>query len=505
MPRSKDKTLNAVVVKNNRTKGHPLVAVVEGKTRQIEDLLSRAPEKTLWAEQMLQGASRELEKLEPVSDTQIKQIFPRASPTVMQDPLKVVDKTRIHDNIRRDNTTPLALFIFCYFMLGKENTISMGLNRKYANEKRKQEAMAEIQNNEEYLDILEDIMNRDDDIDLQTRKLELIFSGSAFGRSVGVMQYDKSGLPARIIPLSSTRLGRVWVDKKTWEFLGVEYNDYTRDKRILLAKDIIHYECNDVGITPKSRYYGMAMLESLMAVGERNRVANEIAKPEIHRRMWAPIMLVKTNTKSQKLLNSVRDAFASPGKTVIYNDHIEVQVVSLQHDLEKLNNSTKEGEKDIFRGCTVPLGIGFQDEQNRATLEGTLLQWYEGTLNYKRAHLDSVMWHQYYKPQLQKIFLERHIIGMPFRIVTEYTNISTSGFLDKGSTMLGYFNAGLVNGPIARTEAGLEKWNDDMAEWEQNKKTLSNNMVTQEMDMEADQQGITGIEDISKKPLTTNR
>src|SRR6185369_8025439 len=147
-------------------------------------------------------------------------------------------------------------------------------NRIYANEQRKQEHLKEIMEGPEspgYLDIMELIMNRDNDMNLQQRKLELVFSGTSFGRSVQIKQYDKKNRVCGLIPLSSTRMGRVWVDKD-WTFLGVEYNDYSRDKRILLAKDIIHYENNDMVITPRGRYYGTSMLEPLMSIGERNRV-----------------------------------------------------------------------------------------------------------------------------------------------------------------------------------------------------------------------------------------
>ena len=71
----------------------------------------------------------------------------------------------------------------------------------------------------------------------------------------------------------------------------MEYNDYTTDKRILLAKDVLHYEENDFSITPNSRYYGMSLAEPSIAIGERNRAANEIAIPEIMKRYFTPLML----------------------------------------------------------------------------------------------------------------------------------------------------------------------------------------------------------------------
>lgn len=515
MPRSKS-TANDT----QRKRSNPLVATVDPNNILLENLLSRSPSKTDWAEKMLQGGSEyELEKLEPLSETELRRFFPHATATAMKDPLTQADKQRIHDNIRRDPYTAIALFTYSYCMLGPESMITMGLNRKYANEQRKKDHMAEIQNNPDYLDIIEDIMNRDDDMSLQTRKLELVFQGSAFGRSVAIKKYDKRMLPCKLIPLSPTRLGRVWVDRD-WTFLGVEYNDYSRDKRILLAKDIIHYENNDMMITPRSRYYGMSMLEPVMSIGERNRVANEIAMPEIMRKHWAPILLVKVNTGSQTKINQIRDIFSMPGKTQVYNDEIEVTQVALQHDLEKLMLAVENGGKDINRACTVPQGIGWSYDPNHATMENSLLAWYNGVLAFKRSHFDIVMWDQFYKPQLEQIFNERMINKipdtgglvdylvqnapnqekppLPFRIVTEFKNIKTTGFLELSSALLGWEAANIISKEIARTEGGLGQYNDDMAEQEQKQQALGNNMLSMEQQMMNNAaQGIPGVKPIN--------
>jgi len=474
-----------------------------------EDIFSKVPSMTDWTREALQGAASqyELEKLTPLSEKELKRIFPEATATVMRDPLTTQDKTRIHDNIRRDPYTGIALFTYCYFMLGPDSTITLGLNKRYANEERKADAMAAIQDNAEYLDLIEDVMQRDDAMDLQQRKLQLVFQGAAFGRSVAIKKYDKQNLPCDLIPLSSTRLGRVYVDRD-WKFIGVEYNDYTRDKRILLAKDIVHYENNDMMITPRSRYYGMSMLEPIMAIGERNRVANEIAMPEIMRKMWAPILLIKVNSGSQTRINQIRDIFSMPGKTQIYNDEIEVTQVALQHDLEKLQTAVENGAKDEFRACTVPQGIGWSYDPNHATMENSLLAWYNGVLAFKRSHLDSVMWLQFYKPQLETIFENRMVAripetgglvdylvqnaqtlqgnerpDLPFRITTQFNNIKTTGFLDQSSALLGWYDAGIINKEIALKEGGMEQYIDDMAEEDDKKVQLGANMLQAEMNM----------------------
>jgi hypothetical protein len=489
--RSEPKKTIALIQSNNK-KHNPILMTLDEKESTIENFFTRRPESTEWATKYLGGASlEELDQYAPVDEKQLRAIFPGAVATKMVDPLSTTDKIRIHENVRRDGGTKLALSLLSYFMLGKNTTISLGLPRRYANKDRENKALQMIQNNDTYLDMLEEIMNRDDDLDMIQRQIALIASAHAFGRAVMVRQYDGEGFPKRYIPLSSARLGRWWVNRKDWQPLGVEYKDYTKSKRILLIKDIVHYEVDDWHITPNSLYYGMSTAENVIAIGERNRVANETSMPEIIKSLWAPIMLVKTTgPRSAQKMREIISNFKR-GKTIFYNDDIEITVIPLTHDLEKLNLVTKDGEKAILRAFTVPIGTAFEDDPNRATLEKSLEQWYNGPLKFKRSQFDQVMWKQHYKPQVEKMMPVGEEI--PFRIETQFENIRIDSFLDTSSALLGWVNAGLINGDIARTEANLGKYNDDMNAEALKKVTLGNNMVTQEMEMDMQGQGIQGV------------
>jgi len=497
-----------------KTKRHNPLAI--SLDSSIEDFFTKAPEKTQWftdlLDHSLKGAAYNavdyLDKIDPLSESQLKAIFPNATPTQMQDPLTTVTKGRLHDNVRRDPSTQRGLLVLIQFLLGKEINTVIDVNRKFANEQRKKAELDAISNNEQYLDILEDISNRDEEVGLYQRLSELVFSAEAFGRSVQVKKYDKKGYPCELIPLASTRLGRVWVDRKNWHFLGVEYLDYPRNNRILLAKDIIHHEVNDFHITPNSRYFGMPSIESSMSIGERNRSANEIAVPEIMKRMFAPIMLVKTMTKSEAKLTEIRDKWKA-GKTLFINDDITAEAVPLQHDLQKMIEAVREGSKDIYRGLTIPLVVAFQDEQNRATGEGAMIQWYESALEFKRRQLNNVLWQQWYKPQLEQIFKDNEInkiaqqggvmnylleratnpqeITLPFKVKLEFSNIKTTGFLDTAAAVAQFHDRQLLTGDMARNEAGLGKYNNEMAEYEQMK--IQNNSMMDSLYPNPDQQG----------------
>jgi hypothetical protein len=484
MPKRAEPKKTVALITSNNKKHNPILMTLDEKESTIENFFTRRPEATEWAQKYLGGASLdELDQYAPVDEKQLRAIFPGAIATKMVDPLSSTDKIRIHENVRRDGGTKLALSILSYFMLGKNTTISLGLPRRYANKARETAALQMIQNNDTYLDMLEAIMNRDDDLHMTQRQIALIASAHAFGRAVQVRQYDGEGFPIRYIPLASARLGRVWVDKKTWKFLGVEYKDYVKNKRILLAKDIIHYEVDDWHITPNGLYYGMATAENVIAIGERNRVANETSMPEIIKNHWAPIMLVKTSgPRSASKMREIMSHFKR-GKTLFYNDDITVEVIPLTHDLEKLNTITKDGVKEILRTFTVPIGLTFEDDPNRATLEKSLQSWYDGSLKFKRNHFDQeVMWDQHYRPQIIRM-LPEGTDKPPFRIVTEFENIRTDSFLDTSQALLGWHQAGLINGDIARTEGNLGKYNDDMNAEALKKVVLGNDMLAQEQAM----------------------
>jgi hypothetical protein len=212
--------------------------------------------------------------------------------------------------------------------------------------------------------------------------------------------------------------------------------------------------------------------------------------------------------------------FSMPGKTQIFNDDIEVTQIDVVPHLDMLNAALENGNQDNFRGMTVPQGIGWPEDPNHATMENSLLSWYNGVLAFKRSHLDSVLWLQLYKPQLKQIWSERQMATMvdqaamynglmqraendalgrpqlPFRITTEFKNIKTTGFLELSSALLGWQAAGIITNEIALKEGGLGQYVDDMAEEDAKKITLGNDLLQQDQAM-MQSPGIQGVKPIN--------
>ena len=88
-----------------------------------------------------------------------------------------------------------------------------------------------------------------------------------------------------------------------------------------------------------------------------------------------------------------------------------------------LTTCLENGNKDNFRGMTVPQGIGWPEDPNHATMENSLLAWYNGVLAFKRSQFDEVMWNQWYKPQLELIWNDRQMSSLRLADMTTQVNM----------------------------------------------------------------------------------
>ena len=117
-----------MVVVEDKNTGEIGVAFLEGPAEYLNEMFAKGPAKTEYGAQMsrlMSGASgtiseSELDKTTPINEKQLWSIFPHAVATKMNDPLTHIDKTRIHDNIRRDGATKRALLFIAYFMMPQE-------------------------------------------------------------------------------------------------------------------------------------------------------------------------------------------------------------------------------------------------------------------------------------------------------------------------------------------------------------------------------------------------
>ena len=136
-----------------------------------------------------------------------------------KDPYTEDEKKILTRKLRREPATRRALDILAEFTLGERTELVMDTPNAYADQKRQDEAIKTLTSDPILIDYLDELATIDEKVNATDRFTELLISGENFGRAVLVKQYDEDGIPIRLIPLASIRLGKVFCDAETWELL----------------------------------------------------------------------------------------------------------------------------------------------------------------------------------------------------------------------------------------------------------------------------------------------
>lgn len=424
-----------------------------------------------------------------LNQAQLKRAYPYA--VALTNPLTYDFLARVHDNIRRDGAPRRCIKTIVTFMLGKRPKPELDTKQHFASEDDKKIALKELQQDTNNQELLTRLMDIDKNCNVRKAWKSLAFLGMAYGRAVCVKQYDNEHLPKNLIVLSSLRLGQVWVDSRDWRFLGVEYLDYSTERRILQAKDIIHYEYDDYPITPNSRYFGMPIFEGLTALIESNRITSEVVIPELSKKAFAPQQLIVVpDAKSKEKLAEIASLIV-PGKTAVLRKMVDVKTIPLVVDILMQTQKIKDVDQKVFRDSQVPVGIAFPSEPNRATMDEELNQWEEGPLEDIRTDFRDLVEPQWYEPNAKQIKLNKQMsltrstdplamnnwanligpkptftdlekITLDFKINLVFTNIQIEGMVNKAAAVIGYKNAGIIDEIVALKIAGLEQYIDEL-------------------------------------------
>ena len=425
-----------------------------------------------------------------------------------KDPYSEDEKKILLENYCREPATRRALDILTEFTLGERTELVMDTSRAYADQNRQNEAIKALSEDPLLVDYLDDLATIDEKVNATDRFTELLISGENFGRSVLVMQYDPDGIPVRLIPLASIRLGKVYADIETWEILGIEYKDYKGDQRILKAEDIIHYEANDYHIVPNSRYFGRSTAEPTMYTAMSLRTTNEIALPEIRKQKWAPFHILQLpQIESQEKLDQIRDAL-QPGKTQVWGaGDIKIHELKLNDiNLDQFHNSIVSSEKDIFRSFGIALVFAFQDEQNRSTAQFSSNLMRVTKLTKIRTRLKNVLEPQWYERNLRALMKKRQketnelqgdgleqyedtgVVNalerstkilkidpnaLPFRPRMKFVDKKVDTFLEISEAALGWYQANILSKEEAAELGQLDQYVEKIAAREAEQKLLA--------------------------------
>ena len=313
------------------------------------------------------------------------------------------------ENYRREPATRRATDILIEFSLGERTELAMDTPRAYASQKRQNEEIKKLNEDPLLMDYLDELATIDEKVNATDRFSELLASGETFGRSLLVMQCDNYGIPLRLIPLASIRLGKIYCNAETWEILGFEYKDYKGDKRIVSVDDVIHYEANDYHMTPNARGFGISTAEPTMFTALSLRTAYEIAIPEIRRSKWAPFHILQfPEVETQEMLNQIA-SMVEPGKSQIWGaGQILIHKMDLNDTrIKELMETIEMSQKEIFRSFGIALVFAFQDEQNRSTAQFSSNLMRVTKLTKIRQRLRNVLEPQWYDRNLKALIKKK--------------------------------------------------------------------------------------------------
>ena len=308
-------------------------------------------------------------------------------------PYKQRELNRFEDTFRTDGIVKNAILKKWNFILGARTYVNLDADKEYDSDEERSAAIQAVSKYQPYKvakDKANEILKT---IDFRNVIHAAGVSASVYGRACIEKVRDESGTIVRLNVLNSKLLGDVEINEDTWEFVGVHYRDLPKTDDLLLSKDIIYLTKNDVHISPGSLYYGLSDLEPVIDGSETKRIAKQQDLKEIAKALWAGfiwIMFKNPNVTAadiQDVINKIK-----PGVPTALEHETELHVEKIAHDSPMLLNIITEMNREALRDLSVPSPLGgYEDIQNFATLQQTLIAWKESDLDAERAWLSAIV------------------------------------------------------------------------------------------------------------------
>lgn len=321
-------------------------------------------------------------------------------------PYNTVDLIRFHEVIRDDGIAAAAIEFLVQFILGDHFKTIIDINAEFDTEEEENAARDFFANSPQIKGYKKQLDRVNREVKLQTKMMALLIQMLVFGRACGLKEVsDIDNLPIAIKVLPSMTLGQVYVHRKTWDVLGVEYLDYEFPKSILKAEDIIYFPNRDYNISPGTFHYGYSLLERIVDLSELNRITNQRNLKEINFRLWAAFLLIKipgsfNKTAMKKLVDEIANG---AGNSIVTNMATDVQVHQLGHDMEKLLDQRDKNYREEIRQLQVPIILFDPDILNRATSQELMEAWTISVLKVYRSWFKDIVQDQWINPILETL------------------------------------------------------------------------------------------------------
>ena len=331
-----------------------------------------------------------------VKDESVNRAFgigPSSSNKILafESPYKPIDLWRMHDVYKSSGAVARGINTITQFILGEYTKLVLDTNSYYKNEDDQDAAVQELNNNEEYQKMLEDLNKINKKVDLNKHLIDAIINKKIYGKGAILVERNKAGIPFALKTLSSQLIGKVFAWDSDYSLAGIEYADFPESERIVKADRLMYFVNKDSHVSPRTLWNGISDLEPVLDIAETSIINQQTNIKEINRKLWAALMVIKVFSKSKAVMEKFKKSFQS-GKTIVVNQDFDVQVHQIAHDLAELLKEIDINDKKIARDLEIPeLLMGFEDTQNRATANALLLAWTSSKLKFERVLVRDVV------------------------------------------------------------------------------------------------------------------
>lgn len=329
---------------------------------------------------------------------------------VFKDPYDLLDKIRIHETWREDGNFAASIDFLMQFVLGEHFQSVIDINNEFDNEEDVKLMLQQLTGNPK-LKKFKKIIDR------TTRKVNFTEAFRAFftqylvfGRACMIVEKDpETELPISLKVLPSMSLGQVYVHRRTWEMLGVEFLDFQFPQSILKKEEIIYEAFHDYNISASTKWYGYALTERILHLSELNRIITQRNLKEANYRLWAPVYLIKSlSALNPQTMEKIRDQIANgAGNSLAMNQNVDVEVMKLQVDPEPLTKERDANDLLTRRHLQIPEILFDPKTMNRATSDELMQAFVISVAAMYRRIIKDVIQRQWINPMLTTLIRQQ--------------------------------------------------------------------------------------------------
>lgn len=313
---------------------------------------------------------------------------------------------RFHESWREDGITSMAVEVLAQAILGDHFRTVIDVNDEFDNTDERKATLDALKANPKLKSFKREIDIINKDTKATTNFKALFVQAAVFGSDAAIIERDgDTDLPTAIKILPAMSLGRRFVDKRSWQLIGLEYLDYKFPQSILKSEDIFYIALRNYHMSPGTYHFGYSLFEKIISLSETNRVINQRNLPETNFRLWSPMLLIKMpNNVNQSVMNAMQNDIANgAGNAIVTNQQVNIDPVVLNVSLQEMTTERSQNNLEIIRQLQMPELLYNPDVMNRATSQELMEAWNVFVLQPYQNWLADIIQEQWIDPILETL------------------------------------------------------------------------------------------------------